>query len=142
MATDNKDFKVKNGLVVANGGTFGGTVSVATPTLEDHATTKAYVDGLISSGSSVIPVGSQPPLNPENGQLWYNSDFNRINVFYNGSWYAMPNLEDVPEHTHEDGAIYKTVDAGFYNDSFTIADAGFYNTNTWNSLWDSGEVLV
>lgn len=44
MATENKDFRVKNGLVVANGGAFGGAVSVATPTENSHAATKQYVD--------------------------------------------------------------------------------------------------
>jgi hypothetical protein len=39
MATVDKDFKVKNGLVVSNGGSFGGTVVVAEPTLSNHATT-------------------------------------------------------------------------------------------------------
>ena len=32
MATVNKDFKVKNGLQVAGSGSFGGTLTVATPT--------------------------------------------------------------------------------------------------------------
>jgi len=40
MATVDKDFKVKNGLVVANGGTFGDAVTVGTPTELTHAATK------------------------------------------------------------------------------------------------------
>jgi hypothetical protein len=32
MTTVDKDFKVKNGLVVANGGTFGNAVTVGAPT--------------------------------------------------------------------------------------------------------------
>ena len=32
MATVDKDFKVKNGLVVTNGGTFGDAVTVGAPT--------------------------------------------------------------------------------------------------------------
>ena len=46
MTTENKDFKVKNGLVVANGGTFGSAVTVGEPTLSTHAATKEYVDSL------------------------------------------------------------------------------------------------
>ena len=49
MATDNKDFKVKNGLAVTNGGTFGGAVTVGTPTIASHAATKEYVDSLTGS---------------------------------------------------------------------------------------------
>ena len=44
MATENKDFRIKNGIIVTNGGTFGGAVSIATPTESNHAATKAYVD--------------------------------------------------------------------------------------------------
>ena len=44
MATVNKDFKVKNGLIVALGGSFGGAVVVGTPTENLHAATKEYVD--------------------------------------------------------------------------------------------------
>ena len=51
MATLEKDFKVKNGLVVTNGGTFGDSVSVGEPTLNGHATTKLYVDNLVSSST-------------------------------------------------------------------------------------------
>ena len=40
MSTVNKDFKVKNGLIVGLGGSFGGTVTVGTPTLAAHAATK------------------------------------------------------------------------------------------------------
>lgn len=44
MTTQSKDFKVKNGLQVGQGGSFGGAVVVGTPTSTDHATTKTYVD--------------------------------------------------------------------------------------------------
>jgi hypothetical protein len=49
MATVDKDFKVKNGLAVANGGTFGGAVTVGAPTLANHAATKTYVDALLAT---------------------------------------------------------------------------------------------
>ena len=51
MATVDKDFRVKNGLVVANGGTFGDAVTVGAPTTASHAATKEYVDSL--SGMTV-----------------------------------------------------------------------------------------
>lgn len=44
MATENKDFKVKHGLSVAAGGSFGGPVTVSTPTQDSHAATKAYAE--------------------------------------------------------------------------------------------------
>jgi hypothetical protein len=51
LTTNNKDFKVKNGLLVTNGGSFGGSVVVGTPTQDNHAATKEYVDDtLVSTG--------------------------------------------------------------------------------------------
>jgi hypothetical protein len=65
VATVNKDFKVKHGLDVNQGGTFGGTVTVATPTENTHATTKLYVD---SKGAVAAPA-STAPASPVDGQL-------------------------------------------------------------------------
>ena len=50
MATVNKDFKVKHGLNVAEGGTFGSAVVVGTPTENTHAATKLYVDQMQRKG--------------------------------------------------------------------------------------------
>lgn len=49
MGTVNKDFKVKHGLTVADGATFGGAITIAEPTDQNHAATKDYVDSLMSS---------------------------------------------------------------------------------------------
>lgn len=87
MATDNKDFKVKNGLVVTEGGTFGGTVSVATPTSNTHATTKLYVDDLLAGvGGGSITVSDTAPSNPSEGDLWYNSTDGSTYVYYDSFW--------------------------------------------------------
>lgn len=48
MTTTNKDFKVKNGIQVSEGGTFGGPVAVGTPTDPSHAVTKEYLDSAIA----------------------------------------------------------------------------------------------
>ena len=49
MATLDKNFKVKNGLVVGGSGNFSGPVLIATATLPEHAARKDYVDSLMSS---------------------------------------------------------------------------------------------
>ncbi len=49
MTTNNKDFKVKNGLAVNGSGSFGGPVVVGSPTDPDHAVTKEYLDAVISA---------------------------------------------------------------------------------------------
>lgn len=49
MTTNNKDFKVKNGIVVSEGGTFGGPVIVGTPTAASHAVTLDYLEEVLAS---------------------------------------------------------------------------------------------
>jgi hypothetical protein len=82
VATNNKDFKVKNGLVVSEGGSFGGPVSVGAPVSPEHAATKEYVDGS-SSGISVSPT---PPENPQEGDQWYNSSEGVTYIYYDSFW--------------------------------------------------------
>ena len=61
MPTTDKDFKVKNGLNVATTGTFGGVVTVATPTQNTHATTKLYVDTAVAGATaSAVATESYP----------------------------------------------------------------------------------
>ena len=47
MTTTNKDFKVKHGLSVSGGATFGQAIEIGEPTAGDHAATKDYVDNSI-----------------------------------------------------------------------------------------------
>ena len=145
MATVDKDFKVKNGLIVANGGTFGGTVTVATPTLSTHAATKAYVDSL--TGTPSVPVSDTSPVSPSNGDLWYDTVTQRLHVYYNSQWLAMATLEDaeyLQDHIHDTaidgtGRIVSTfVSGGFYDDPGVLVSAGFYNTTTWDETWIGG----
>jgi hypothetical protein len=146
MATVDKDFKVKNGLVVANGGTFGGTVTVATPTLGDHATTKDYVD----SRPVAIPVDDEAPVSPSNGDLWFDSVTQRIHVYYNSEWVAIATLADsevLQDHIHDTaidgtGLIVSTfVSGGSYDEPGVLVSAGSYNTTTWEAVWDGGSSI-
>lgn len=143
MATDNKDFKVKNGLVVGNGGTFGGTVTVAYPTLSNHAATKDYVD----NQSGAIPVLSEAPANPSLGQTYFDTVTQRINIYDGTVWIAIASLSDaefLQNHIHDtaiDGTgevvtIFQT--GGVYNDPAALVSAGFYDTTSWSSTWDGG----
>jgi hypothetical protein len=54
LTTTNKDFKVKHGLVVANGATFGQPIEIGEPTADDHAATKGYVDEALSSAVGIV----------------------------------------------------------------------------------------
>lgn len=145
MATVDKDFKVKNGLVVTNGGTFGGTVTVATPTENGHAATKAYVDSLTSGAN--VPVSDTAPVSPSNGDMWYDTVTERLHVYYNSLWLPLATLEDaevLQDHIHDTsiggtGTVITTfVSGGFYNDPGELVDAGYYNTTSWEETWDGG----
>ena len=143
MATVNKDFKVKHGLNVAEGGTFGSPVTVATPTENTHAATKLYVD----SKPLLVSTASSAPAGAVNGQLYVDTIENRLLFFYNGQWNTLALLQDtleIAQHIHDTaiggtGLIVSTfVDAGLYDDAAAEEDAGFYNTNSWAATYDGG----
>lgn len=147
MATLDKDFKVKNGLVVTNGGTFGDAVTVGTPTESTHAATKAYVDATAGG----MPVLSTPPNSPTNGQMYFDSLTSHINIYYDGEWIMIATLADaevLPQHIHDtaiDGTgfvVSRFYDAGYYNSAqATSANGGFYNTASWVEVWDGGSAV-
>ena len=145
MATVNKDFKVKNGLAVVLGGSFGGTVTVATPTDDSHAATKSYVD--LVAGSPAIPVSDEAPPSPVNGSLWYDTVTTRLYIYYSGQWVAQANLADaefLQDHIHDtsiDGnglIVSKFIDGGYYYEPGNLVSAGFYDTTSWENTWVGG----
>ena len=147
MATVNKDFKVKHGINVALGGTFGSTVTVATPTEGSHAATKAYVDTAV--GSPQLPVSGTSPVSPENGDLWFDTLTERVHVYYSGEWLAIATLEDATElqdHIHDtsidgNGLIVTTfISGGAYNEPGVLISGGAYNTSNadFEAVFDGG----
>jgi len=145
MATSSKDFKVKNGLYVTNGGTFGGEVTVATPTLGTSAATKDYVD--LAVGSPSIPVDSTAPASPSNGDLWFDTLTERVHVYYGSVWVAIATLEDaevLQDHIHDtaidgSGLVVSTfVSGGAYNEPGVLVSAGDYSTSSWENTYDGG----
>ena len=143
MTTTNRDFKVKHGLDVAQGGTFGGTVVVATPTENTHAATKLYVDTAV--GSPII--GTTQPASPVNGNLWFDTLTERVHIYYSGQWVAISNLEDserLQDHIHDtaiDGSglvVSVFVSGGTYDEPGYLVSAGLYNTTEWENTWVGG----
>ncbi len=143
MATVNKDFRVKHGIIVADGGTFGSTVTVATPTENTHATTKLYVDTAVATPTN----GTTQPASPANGNLWFDTVTERIHVYYDGQWIAIATLEDseiLPDHIHDtaiDGTglvVSRFIDAGFYYEPGVLVSAGLYNTTDFEATYDGG----
>ena len=147
MTTLNKDFRVKNGLQVTGGGSFGDAVTVGAPTLAVHAATKEYVDQNVGG----MPVLDTAPSTPSNGQMYFNSITGHINIYYNNEWIMIATLADaelLPQHIHDtaiDGTgfiVSRFYDAGYYNSAqATAASGGFYNTNTWTETWDGGSAV-
>jgi hypothetical protein len=143
VTTTNRDFKVKHGLSVAEGGTFGSPVTVGTPTENAHAATKLYVD----SQASGMTVSATAPVSPSNGNLWFDTVTSRVYVYYSSEWIAMATLADaevLQEHIHDTaiggtGQIATTfVDAGYYYDAGNLIVGGFYDTTTFDETYDGG----
>jgi hypothetical protein len=148
VATIDKNFKVKNGLVVALGGSFGGAVEVGAPTIASHATTKDYVDSLL--GSPSVPISDEPPASPNNGDLWFDSVTERVHVYYSGEWLAIATLADsevLQDHIHDtaiDGTgliVSRFVSSGSYDEPGILISAGSYDTTTWENTWDGGSAV-
>lgn len=148
MATVNKDFKVKNGLQVNGNAVIGGTIAAATPTLPEHLATKAYVDVAASSG---IPSGLTPPENPVNGNMWFDTLVERINVYYEGQWMTIATIDDtlnIPDHIHDtsidgDGLIATIfVSGGSFNDpQGSGVDGGDPDTLDFANSFNGGIVI-
>jgi hypothetical protein len=148
VATIDKDFKVKNGLVVALGGSFGGPVEVGTPTLNAHAATKEYVDNL--SIGVIVPTEPTAPANPVDGQLYFDTTTLHLSIYSSDTseWIMIATFNDtatLQQHIHDtaiDGTgLIVTVfqDAGYYDSIFSSqSDAGFYNTTVFTQTFDGG----
>ena len=146
MATVNKDFRVKHGINVAEGGIFGSTVTVATPTENNHATTKLYVDTAV--GTPTVP--TTQPISPVSGDLWFDTLTERIHIYYNSEWVAIATLEDaetLADHIHDTaidgtGLIVSTfISGGAYNEPGVLVSAGLYNTASFEATYDGGTAI-
>jgi hypothetical protein len=144
MTTSLKDFKVKNGLVVTNGGSFGNAVAVGTPTHSSHATTKEYVDSVVNS----TPVSNTAPISPDNGDMWFDTTVERLKVYYQDDWFTIATSNDVqniPDHIHDtsidgDGRISTVFwDSAEYDDpQISTLSGGTPFSNSWAAIFDGG----
>ena len=149
MATINRDFKVKHGLSVAEGGTFGSPVTVGTPSSDAHAATKSYVD----TKAPVAPPAASAPASPVNGQLWFDTVAQHLLIYSTSlvDWIMLATLydaENMIQHIHDTaidgtGLIVSVFnDCGFYDSVYTSSDiAGFYDSAEWTNSYDGGNPL-
>jgi hypothetical protein len=149
VTTTNRDFKVKHGLNVALGGTFGQAVTVGTPTENTHAATKLYVD----TKAPVASPGATSPATPVDGQLWFDTVSRHLSVYSTdqAEWIMIATFADTADlrqHIHDtaiDGTgliVSVFQDAGFYDSIFTSTEiAGFYDSEYWTNSYDGGSPL-
>jgi hypothetical protein len=145
LATVNKDFKVKNGLQVTGNAVVNGTVSAANPTLSTHVATKEYVD------NRSMAVGSTAPAAPINGTMWLDTLTNRVNFYYEGTWYTQATIDDtnnLPQHIHDtaiDGTgfiVSQFYNGGSFNSPMGVGlDSGGPSTTSWTVVFDGGSVV-
>lgn len=101
MATVNKDFKVKNGIQVAEGGVFGGPIVASDPTDDTHVVTRGY----LNAQASGVTVASTAPESATSGKMWYDTVTKRINIYdETDGWLTVANIDDtinLPQHIHD-----------------------------------------
>lgn len=149
MGTVDKDFKVKHGLQVTDGGSFGGPVSASTPTQPSHLATKEYVDSM-GGGGAGVETGPTPPNNPQNGSQWLDTTVEKLKVYLNGEWIILATYLDtinVVQHTHDtsiggtgfvDGVFYEAGAVG--ENPILFYDGGTPDTISWVNVLDGGTI--
>jgi hypothetical protein len=148
MSTIEKDFKVKNGLIVALGGTFGGAVEVGTPTEAAHAATKEYVDN--HTGTVVIETAIEAPTSPVDGQMYFDTTTRHLSIYSEdqSAWIMIATFEDTAnlhQHIHDTSiggnGLITTIfqDAGYYDSlQQTLIDGEWYSTTDPDMVFDGG----
>lgn len=100
MATVDKDFKVKLGLVVTDNATIDGTLSAADPTADTHAATQGFAKS-VAYGT----VASTAPSTTWAGKIWVDSTESRMKIYTGSSWVTLATIGDantLQDHIHND----------------------------------------
>ena len=140
----NKDFKVKNGLQVADSATFGGTITAADPTSDSHVVTR----GFLNQNLGKVNVSDSAPSSPVEGMMYFDSISQHIYIYFNSSWIAIATVDDtqnIPDHIHDtsidgNGLIVSTfIEGGTPTSAMTSGtDAGTASTTDWSDTWSGG----
>ena len=122
MTTQNKDFRVKNGLIVEG--------TTATVNGNEVLTTASDLASLVDAG---VSLGLSYPNDKQDGSLFYNISTNRLAVFYDSVWRELAYLTEVSSVFGGDSET--TVFANSYDggDSSTTMFIGFVDGGTSDS---------
>lgn len=122
MTTQNKDFRVKNGLVVEG--------TTATVNGNEVLTTASDLNSLIDAG---VSLGVSYPTDKDDGALFYNISTNRLAVFYDAVWRELAYLTEVSAIFGGDSETTFFANAYDGGDSTTTMFVGFVDGGTSDS---------
>ena len=148
MATVNKDFKVKHGIQVSEGGVFGGPITASDPTDDTHVVTRGY----LNAQASGVTVASTAPASPTAGKMWFDTVTKRINIYdETDGWMTVANIDDtlnVAQHIHDtsiggNGLITTTFREGGSIPASPMSsgiDGGSPSSTEFTLIFDGGSV--
>ena len=97
-----------------------------------------------------IPTAALAPSSPSNGQLWFNTVTERVNVYFSGIWMTIATITDaevLQDHIHDtsidgNGMIATVfVNAGELGSPQSLSvDAGNSSTTDWEETYNGGVV--
>lgn len=92
-----------------SGGTLTGPLTIpTTPTNPGHATSKSYVDQLVTQ--NMVQIGDTPPVSPRPGALWWDSAGTQLYLWYSdptsSAWVVAVNQSSFLSDGPHDGAAY------------------------------------
>jgi hypothetical protein len=98
-----------------------------------------------------MAVGTTAPSSPTNGTQWLDTLTNRVNFYYEGSWYTQATIDDtlnLPEHIHDTsidgtGFIVTTFREGgsFNSPQGSSVDGGGPSTTVFALTLDGGSAV-
>ncbi len=103
-----------------------------------------------TGGGASVTVGATEPENPADGDLWLDTNIERIKFYLNNEWVIQATYQDtrdIPEHTHNfaigGGGFVSGVyiEGGYPNDTpLYFIYGGIPGTTTWSDSLDGGGV--
>lgn len=98
MTAENKDFKVKHGLQVADSAYVGGTMGLSEVSENSHAASLGYLNLL------TVDVSDTAPSSIFSGKLWLDTTESRLKFYHNNGWVSIAtktDTEQVVDHIHD-----------------------------------------
>jgi hypothetical protein len=98
VTAENKDFKVKHGLQVAEAAYVGGNLAVSEVSDSSHAASLGYLNLL------TVEVSATAPSSIFSGKLWLDTTESRLKFYHNNAWVTIASkadTEQVVDHIHD-----------------------------------------